>query len=37
MRIEVKVNRLVKHVNQSQDGFGFECVCFWEDGASFME
>ena len=27
MRIEVKVNRLVKHVYQSQDGFGFECVC----------
>ena len=27
MRIEVKVNRLVKHVSQSQDGFCFECVC----------
>ena len=27
MRIEIKVNRLVKHVYQSQDGFGFECVC----------
>ena len=27
MRIEIKVNRLVKHVYQSQDGFGIECVC----------